>query len=219
MMPAERRASVTPYYSDDLVTIYHGDARGVIPALGTVDMVLTDPPYPTEFQPLFGAMASAVVPLMADNASLVTLCGHYQVPDVIRDITAAGLRYWWIGGMRHTSSRRLPGKWVVAMWKPALWFVKGGRRPGDTRTPSDLLLGDKRDKRFHEWGQPVNWFAHWIGNLTDPGEVVLDPFMGAGTTLVAAKSLGRRAIGIEIDEAHCEAAANRCRQDALGLVA
>jgi DNA modification methylase len=210
---------VEPYYSDDLVTIYHGDMRDVLPTLGTVDLVLTDPPYPEEFQHLYGEMAALVEPLMADRASLVSLCGHYQVPEVIDAFRAAGLRYWWLGGMRHTTYRRLPGKWVVAMWKPAVWFVKGGRRVGDTRTPFDLIAGKKRDKEHHEWGQPVDWFAHWMQNLSDPGDLVLDPFMGAGTTLVAAKALGRRAIGIEIDEAHCETAANRCSQETLGLTA
>lgn len=200
---------MTPYYADDLVTIYHGDAREVLPTLGPVGMVLTDPPYPGEFQHLFGEMAAATLPLVERGSSLVTLCGQHQLLDVARDIAATGWRYWWCGGMRHTVYQRLPGKWVAAMWKPALWFVRESRREGDTRTPFDMMAGEKRDKRYHEWGQPVGWFRHWIANLTDPGEVVLDPFMGAGTTLVASIREGRRAIGVELDEAHCESAVRR----------
>jgi DNA modification methylase len=200
---------VTPYYADDLVTIYHGDCRDVLPTLETVGMVLTDPPYPAKFQHLFGEMAAATLPLVERGASLVTLRGHDQLLDVGAAIKATGWRYWWCGGMRHTVYRRLPGKWVAAMWKPALWFVKESRREGDTRTPFDMMAGEKRDKRYHEWGQPDGWFRHWLENLTDPGDVVLDPFMGAGTTLIAAVRAGRRAIGIETDETHCETAARR----------
>jgi 16S rRNA G966 N2-methylase RsmD len=200
---------VTPYYSDDLVTIYHGDARDVLPTLGHVDMVLTDPPF--QSQHLFAVMAAATLPLVDRGASLVSLCGHSQLPDVIRDIAEVGWRYWWVGGIRNTSFRRLPGKWVTVMWQPAVWFVRESRREGDTRTPFDMMAGERRDKRYHEWGKPVGWFAHWIDNLTDEGEVVLDPFMGAGTTLIAALRSRRRAIGIELDEARCETAVRRIR--------
>ena len=207
---------MTPYYADDLVTIYHGDALEILPQIAHADMVLTDPPYPAEYQHLFGEMAALTLPLVERGASLVTLCGQHQMFDVQRDIAASGWRYWWCGGMRHTVYGRLPGKWVAAMWKPALWFVKETRRESDTRTPFDMLEGGKRDKRYHEWGQPVYWFRHWMENLSDPGDVVLDPFMGAGTTLVAAIQGRRRAIGIELDEAHCETAVRRI-QDLTSL--
>lgn len=200
---------MTPYYEDAAVTIYHGDCREVLTSIGSVEMVLTDPPYPAQYQHLFREMAAATLPLVARGASLVTLCGQAQLPAVAADISETGWRYWWCGGMRHTVYARLPGKWVVPMWKPALWFVKEGRKVGDTRTPFDMMEGGRRDKRYHEWGQPVAWFRHWLENLSDPGDIVLDPFMGAGTTLVAAITTGRRAIGIELDEAHCETAVRR----------
>lgn len=200
-----------PYYSDDLVTIYHGDCREILPTLptGSADLVLTDPPYPAEFQHLYGEMGAAVAPLMPEGASLVSLCGHYQIADVLAAFTDAGLRFWWLAGMRHDSLMRLPGKWVSVRWKPAVWFVKGRRRKDDTNTPIDMLDAHQGDKRFHNWGQPVNWFAHWADQLCPPSGVVLDPFMGA------AKLFGRRAIGIELDEKHCEAAAKRMLEDAL----
>jgi site-specific DNA-methyltransferase (adenine-specific) len=77
-------------------------------------------------------------------------------------------------------------------------------------------VGD--DAKGHPCPKPLRWMT-WATSLASlPGETVLDPFAGSGTTLLAAKSLGRRAIGIEIEERYCEIAAQRCSQEVLGLV-
>jgi site-specific DNA-methyltransferase (adenine-specific) len=69
----------------------------------------------------------------------------------------------------------------------------------------------------HPTVKPTDLLAILLGYSTLAGEVVLDPFMGSGTTLVAAKNLGRKAIGIEIEERYCEIAAKRCSQEVLAL--
>jgi hypothetical protein len=206
---------VTPYYEDDAVTLYHGDAREALADLtpGSVDLVLTDPPYPAEFLPLYGVLGEQSARLLRSGGHLVSLCGHYQLPDVFL-LIHPHLRYWWVGGMSHTTKQRLPGKWVAAAWKPAVWYVKDRRLPGDVECPVDLMPGSK-DKGSHEWGQGIEWFAHWVARLTKPGDLVLDPFAGSGTTLRAAKDNGRRAIGVEIDERHCETIARRMGQEVL----
>lgn len=71
--------------------------------------------------------------------------------------------------------------------------------------------------RQHPNEKPLDMVGHFVNLTTVAGELVLDPFMGSGTTLVAAKSLGRRAIGIELDERYCEIAARRCSQETLNL--
>jgi site-specific DNA-methyltransferase (adenine-specific) len=189
-------------------TLYLGDCREVLPTLGRVDLVLTDPPYPREFQHLYGEMAEHAAALLPVGGSLVTLCGHYQTIEVGAAISQH-LRFWWLAGMKHTMGTRLPGKWVFSLWKPALWFVKERRHSGDTECPVDLLEGGGQDKAVHEWGQPYQWFRHWIERLSEPGDVVLDPFCGAGTTGVAAAKLRRRFIGVELDPKHFE---NACRR-------
>jgi DNA modification methylase len=120
------------------------------------------------------------------------------------------LSYWWIGGMGHgTNLNRMHGAKVTVAWKPALWFVKDFHRGIKGRYPVDFRDGEARDKRYHEWGQPVDWFAHWIERLTEPAECVLDPTSGAGSVLVASKELGRRAIGVELSRTHVRTASRR----------
>ena len=208
---------MTPYYADDLVTIYNARCEDVLPSIDpdTVDLLLTDPPYPLEFQHLYGEVAELAYPLMREGASLVSLCGHYQVPAVLDAFSSAGLRYWWLAGMGHDTLARMPGKWVTIRWKPAVWFVKGRRRPGDSNSPMDMLDGSRREKEMHEWGQPVNWFAHWVDQLCPPGGLVLDPFMGAGPVAQACHELGRRYIGVELVEGYCKVAVSRLSQQAF----
>jgi site-specific DNA-methyltransferase (adenine-specific) len=209
-------ALLSSFFEQDGITIYHGDARTLLMEMPPVELILTDPPYPAEFFDCWQALARNANAAMKDGASLVTLLGHYQLADVMDEFRTSGLRFWWLAGMHQTSITRLIGKNVNVNWKPALWYQKGKRRQDtSTKWPVDMLTPKKPDKAFHEWGQAVSWFRHWIGEMTLAGETVLDPFMGAGTTLIAAKLEGRRAIGIEFEERYCEIAANRLRQGVL----
>jgi hypothetical protein len=201
------------YYSDGKRTLYHGDAREVLPALSAESsmLVLTDPPYPGEFLPLYEDLGRESLRLLRNGGNLVSLCGTHQLPEVLDHFRAAGLRYWWTASMPHTSKLRLPGKWVCSCWKPAPWFVKKRRRTDFIECPMDSFAA-KADKRFHEWGQPTAWFSHWIQRLTLPGELVIDPFSGGGAVLRAAKDLDREAVGVELSEESCEMAARRLEQ-------
>jgi len=177
-----------------------GDGIEMMRALpdNCADLILTDPPYEKKYQHLYGQMAEEAARILRVGGSLVTLCGHYQLLDVGQAI-GNHLRYWWCGGMLHTTLKRLPGKWVCIQGKPMLWFVKERRRKNDTECPVDYMDGGGKDKRFHKWGQPVHWFRHWIERLTDPGDLVVDPFVGGGTVAVAATELGRAFACAEVD--------------------
>ncbi len=69
----------------------------------------------------------------------------------------------------------------------------------------------------HSCQKPLGLMQEIIQRLTNPGDVIADPFAGSGTTLLAAKELGRRAVGVELEEKNCETIANRCAQECLAL--
>jgi site-specific DNA-methyltransferase (adenine-specific) len=87
---------------------------------------------------------------------------------------------------------------------------------GARAVPNIFKMSPPRDRQ-HPNEKPLELATHFIVNHTSPGDMVIDPFMGSGTTLVAAKQLGRRAIGIELDEQYCKIAVERLAQGCLGL--
>ena len=205
------------YYSDDAVAIAHADCREVLPLLPKVDLVLTDPPYginhPTNYA--------------ARGRGQMAKCKDY--PPVFGDDQPFDPSYWLslgtpllLWGANHYASR-LPdsGGWLV--WDkqrpPTLdqatcemaWtnFVKGVRIfhylwNGAIRKGDEVLVHPtQKPVALIEWCLTLKW---------TPLGLILDPYMGAGSTLVAAKKLGRRCIGVEIEERYAEIAADRCRQ-------
>jgi site-specific DNA-methyltransferase (adenine-specific) len=210
-----------PYYQDDAVTIYHGDCAEVMAALpdASVDMVLTDPPYPREFEHLYVVLADGAARVLKPGKSLLTLLGHYQLPTVMAAFDGK-LRYNWLCIQRNSGAMpRMFGPRAMVAFKPMLWYTQGmiERGPLMSDELSYVSKGITARKAMHTWGQPPLYLP--IMRLTEPNELVLDPFMGSGTNLYVAKDLGRRAIGIEIDERHCERAAMRLSQEVLGLSA
>lgn len=213
-----------PYYQDDLVTLYHGDCRELLPTLDVGGMVVvTDPPYGMGYQ--HGLRKGGV----AYGNDGVTIVGDDEPFDP-RPILVLDLPTVMFGANHYAD--RLPAArgWLV-------WDKRDGDGPTDqsdaelawtnvlsvVRVYSARWRGamrqgrEQREGRVHINQKPVALMAWVIRQM--PEGVVLDPFAGSGSTLVAAKEAGRRAIGIEIDERHCANAAARCRQEVLGLPA
>ncbi len=113
-------------------------------------------------------------------------------------IFSAKLRYWWLLAMMHDQSQRLPGKFVIPKFKPVLWYVKDHRR-GRTLMP-DVLTSPKREKDDHPWGQGEGGVGQIIEHLTEPSEMILDPFAGTATWGRIASAMGRRWLGADIAE-------------------
>ena len=215
---------VTPYYQDDLVTIYHGDCREWMPE---ADVIVTDPPYgisivrsdgTTGGQPAHGKSAP--------NRIYTAVVGDDSPLDPSWMLQRASRLIVW--GADHFAEWPTGGRLLI--WDKRVGLasndfadveVAWDSKPGPSRLFSHRQMGmfhdgynDDGSRREHPTQKPVA-LMRWCLSFTEG--TVLDPFMGSGSTLVAAKSLGRTAFGIEIEERYCEIAANRCRQEVLGL--
>lgn len=230
-----------PYYEDADVALYFGDCRDVLPRLppDSTDLLLTDPPYGVKWQS--GRRQQAFDRMAGDDGSLPLLDLLGEALRVLRShrhVYVFGLSGFgrlpisapaeliWDKGILGPGDLSLP--WGPSH-EPILFGVyvpsKANRVDGDGRLAARLrrgsvLRGDRLNSQAvaaHPTEKPVGILREMIEASSLFGDTVLDPFAGSGSTLVAAKLEGRRAIGIELEERHCEAAARRLRQQVLPL--
>ena len=203
-----------PYYDEDGITIYHGDCREVLPTLGPVDAVVTDPPYglgdllhrpgPGKWSKLYGSGAPSwdveaplIVASLPDLAAESIIWGGNYFPLPPR-------RGWlvWDKIVREFSSGHCELAWTT-LDQPVRAF--------------NFAHGELASEgKLHPTQKPLR-LMHWCLRFLRPRGTILDPFMGSGSTLRAAKDEGRGAIGIELDERYCEIAAKRLAQGVLAL--
>ncbi len=176
---------------------------------GTVDLILTDPPYPKEDLPLYYDLATAATRLLGDRGLLATYAGNMFIPEVLDLLRDGGLTYGWTMCllMDEGSRSRIMGRHIMQTWKPVFIFTKGTwpSRPW----MDDLVKGSGREKQLYEWQQNSNDAADLINRLCPPTGRVVDPFLGVGSFGVAAVTTGREFIGIEEDHARAASAQER----------
>ena len=219
---------MTPYYEDELVTLYHGDCREITAWL-EADVLVTDPPYGRNWRAawvrpgrtnatrivgdkdttsrdraleLWGQRPAVVFgDLMLAPPGGAKLVGVYQKPP------NAGIR-GSVGGFR----RDAEAIYLIGPWPTGL----GGRSSViATATSSQGNPHSPQGKYHHPHAKPLDVMEQLIAAC--PPGVIADPFAGSGSTLVAARNLGRRAIGVEIEERYCEIAARRLAQQPLPI--
>jgi 16S rRNA G966 N2-methylase RsmD len=189
-----------PTNGSDPIEIRYGDFRDELADIepDSIDLILTDPPYPAEFLPLWSALAEFAAEKLKPGGSLLAYSGQGNLPEVIARLSQH-MRYWWTLSLNHGhGSQNLPGKFVTIGWKPILWFVKENRR--DRGYVADRLGGSSPRKTSHAWGQGRDELEPLIRSLTAPDDLIVDPFAGSGTVGLAAVALGRRFIGAEVNE-------------------
>lgn len=210
-----------PYYEKDGIVIYHGDCREVLPHLPKVDLVLTDPPY--------GIGADKGKPHKPADSGFYDIAFRRSYPDgwdvrpdgdLLRSAIEMGKDAVVWGGNFFASDLPQSKAWLV--WNklntmPSFgdcelaWTTLARNACKMFTLSGNGLLADEKD-RVHPTQKPVKLMG-WCLSFFPDVHTILDPFMGSGTTLVAAKQLGRKAIGIEIEEKYCEIAVKRLAQD------
>lgn len=203
-----------PYYEDCGITIYHACCREVLPTLERVDLVLTDPPYGIlsetgsaatrrsggnrdngnilwDVQPSIATIANI---LDCDSAKMIWGGCHFDLPPTV------GYLIWdkQIDGLNFGECEFC---WTSLKFAPRIFRYRAVGVDGG---------------KVHPTQKPVA-LMKWCIGFAPHTKSILDHFMGSGTTLVAAKELGRKAIGIELEEKYCEIAAKRLAQGVLPL--
>lgn len=213
---------MTPYYDDGTVTIYHGDAREVLPTLDRVDVVITDPPYSAgRNEAEFSATGNVAVCLRLASRLAPTMMvfgtssgrGIEFIRSSVRDLPHNRVLAW------HRTFVNSP---AAGPWRWDLVLVHVFGRGSFGRPEKSSLIQTEGTQALaastgHKSPVPTSVMAHLYEPFA-PG-VVLDPFMGVGASLLAAKRFGGRAIGIEANESYCEMAAARLSQEVLPLEA
>ena len=216
---------MTPYYSDDACTIYHGDCREVAPVLGESFTLVTDPPYGMGWNTDTSRFSGGTSASVARRGIGRTDWGSVHADDSPFNpspwLAYPNVVLW---GSNHFAARLPVGTTLVWIKRfdaafgsflsdAELAWVKGGHGVYCSRDTS--MAGEAR-ARVHPTQKPLG-IMRWSIERAGGERTVLDPFMGSGTTLRAAKDLNRKAIGIEIEERYCEIAASRLAQEVLAL--
>lgn len=208
---------VNPYYNTERVTLYHGDCREILPHIGKVDAVVTDPPYGIGYRHSGGGNG------MHSRRNSIDIHGDQADFDPVAFVSTPCV----IWGANHFASRLTKGgTWLV-------WDKSCGLGPADSFTDAEFAWcsqsGVKRNvfrylwkgvctvkdegsyiERLHPTQKPVALMRWCIDCLAlERGAAILDPFTGSGTTAVACIETGRRFIGIEIEQKYCDIAVQR----------
>ena len=227
---------MTPYFEEDGITIYHGDCREVLPMLLIPGIIITDPPYNIgyHYDSYKDSLSEKEYCALISNAILIS---SGRMPCVV--IHYPEDMFWISSALGEPPEKCVA--WIYnantsRQWRMIAWFrfipdfslVKQPyKNPLDSRI-QNLIANGSEGRDLYDW-----WNDEQVKNVSEektehpcqipialmnkvlsitPCELVYDPFMGSGTTLRAAKDLGRRAIGIEIEEKYCEIAAKRLSQ-------
>jgi site-specific DNA-methyltransferase (adenine-specific) len=213
----------SPFFEDEWVTLYCGDALQILPQLPEADAIITDPPFnvgkdfanedltPKEWQAFCTRLALA----MWENGAGNVLVEVGKNDQTMRQELDRWMPYRYAMALNYTNSMR-NGAVGYANFGLVLWYGEG-KCHNRYKDRLDSALNDSRSEFKHPSPKELAHYGKLVEMFTPEGGTVIDPFAGSGTTLRAAKDRNRRAIGIELDPAHCETIVARLSQDVLNF--
>ncbi len=201
---------IDPYFQKDDITIYHGDCLEIMPQLQSVDLIPTDPPYGVgiNYKSYDGDLVRTTdlvmrfLKIALSRSRIVAFpAGKWETELKLYQAYPPKWRMCWYKGAQSTASPIGFNDWEAIL-------IYGDKVHCDAHDYF-YALPEKMGTFGHPCPKPVQFCSILIGRLSLVDQTILDPFLGSGTMLVAAKQLNRKAIGIEIEEKYCEIAAKR----------
>jgi 16S rRNA G966 N2-methylase RsmD len=195
-----------------LVEIRRGDFRKVLADIGpgSVDLILTDPPYGKDYLYLWDGLGKWARQVLRPGGVLVSYSGQMYLPDIYQTLSRYLEYIWTIAQVNGGRKTPVQGAKVYSGWKPIL--IYGKPLVEREKWIEDVIRGEGEEKGYHAWQQGESEAAHLVKTFSKKGELVIDPFMGSGTTAVAAVKEKRRYIGADIDEIAVKKSKERIRK-------
>lgn len=196
---AEKRKLIIPKNIN--IDFQCGDFRKLVKNIpdNSIDLILTDPPYPKEYLPLWEDLAKSAKRILKPSGFLIAYSGQPYLIEILNFLNKY-LDYYWIGALYHQGPTSQ--NFSVNMWsrsKPILFFQKPPRKK-QPEWLEDVVISEKQNKDFHKWGQSVAPFEKIINHFSEPNDIICDPFTGGGSVIEACINTKRNFIGFEIDK-------------------
>lgn len=170
------------------------------------NFIITDPPYPKEYLHLYSVLAQRANEWLFDGGLLIAMCGQSYLDQIYSMMTEHLTYYWTAAYLTPGQPTPLRQVNVNSTWKPLLIFSKGKY---NGKIFGDVFVSDGNDKSLHKWGQSESGMSSIVQGICLEGQSILDPFCGAGTTLVAGLKHDCFVTGIELDKQNADIAKGR----------
>jgi len=195
----------------ELNHVYVADIRSLKLPEGSIDLVFTDPPYHDEHLDLFGELAKLSAHVLKPGGLCISYVGKMFLPQILGAMDKCLEYVWTLAITQEGNQSRVWKHHIFENWRPVVIYRKAGDSP--VREWIQDIGRGARDKAFHDWQQDVETPRKCIAAYTLPGDVILDPFVGGGTTPYVCQELGRRFLCFDIDEDAIRLTMKRLKQN------